>query len=191
MPKYQCLNENLFFFPPYRIEPLRLEDMHAIKTWRNAQIDALRQVRPLTDEDQQTYYAEMVTRSFAEPKPRIILFSFLLGDQCIGYGGLTNIDWDAARAELSFLLDPERTRDHNAYASDFSAFITLVKEVAFEQLRFHRLFTETYDLRPWHVRVLAQSGFEFEGRMRDHVKINGRWVDSLLHGCVRGSDGHV
>ena len=75
-----------------------------IKDWRNDQIDVLRQKAVLTDEDQIGYYHNIVLPSMNERQPEIILFSFLLNAGCIGYGGLTNIDWSHKRAEILISL---------------------------------------------------------------------------------------
>jgi len=46
------------------------------------------------------------------------------------------------------------------------------------------LFTETYDIRPRHVAILEMNGFKLEGRLIDHVLIDGKYIDALIHGCV-------
>lgn len=183
---YRCLKQQVLEMDGYVLVPLREEDIWPIKEWRNAQIDVLRQKRPLMDEDQRRYYEEIVRPQFALPQPPQILFSYLRDGRCIGYGGLMNIDWDARRAEVSFLLDTSRTHDLDVYCRDFAVFLRMLKHIAFEQLDFHRLFTETYDIRPHHVAVLESNGFVPEGRMRDHVMIRGAYVDSLIHGCLKG-----
>jgi hypothetical protein len=48
----------------------------------------------------------------------------------------------------------------------------------------HKLWTETYDLRPDHVLILEESGFVKEGVLREHNQIDLRRVDSLIYGCL-------
>lgn len=167
--------------------PIRREDLMLIRGWRNDQMDVLRQAAPLTAEDQRRYWDEVIAPSFAQPRPRQILVSALEGGACVGYGGLVHIDWPSLRAEVSFLTAPDIAADEGAYTRLFSAFLAALKALAFDALGFHRLFTETYDIRPAHVRALEAAGFRPEGRMTDHVRIGDRFVDSLLHGCVKGS----
>lgn len=185
---YKTLRSGSYASNGYSLVPLRKEDMTAIMRWRNDQMDVLRQGKALTAADQERYYAERVLPSFTAEHPGIILFSFLLGGACVGYGGLTNIDWASKRAELSFLLETARARDEKKYAEDFGVFLALIKQAAFDDLGFHRLFAETYDIRPLHVAVLEKNGFTLEGRMKDHVFINGRFVDALLHGLLHPRD---
>src|SRR3954451_10076747 len=169
----------------YAVRSIAREDMEAIRRWRNAQLDVLRQPAPISSDEQERYYEDMVAPTFPQERPRQVLLTLLEHGETIGYGGLTNIDWDARRAELSFLVAPERVGDPDRYERDFLAFLELVVAgVALEDLALHRVFTETFDLRARHVAILERFGFEREGRMRDHVRIGGRYVDSLIHGHV-------
>jgi len=183
--RYRCLSKEEYRLRGYSITGLRFRDILPIKDWRNDQLSVLRQNVLLTDADQLKYYNEVIEPSFHSERPGLILFSFLLSGECIGYGGLTNIDWHSRRAEISFLLETARIYDSGQYQKDFANFLMLAKKVAFEELGLNRLFTETFDIRPVHVDVLNKSGFILEGRMREHVYVDGRFVDSLLHGFIK------
>lgn len=188
MVEYTCLRIQVFERGPYRLEPLREADLPAIKDWRNAQIDILRQAAPLTDADQARYYRQVVAPLFAQARPSQVLFSFLRDGHCIGYGGLVYLDWSHLRSEISFLVEPGRAQDERAYVEDFSNYLQLIEAVAFRDLGLNRLYTETFDIRPTHIGVLEANGFEFEGRMKQHVKIGDQFVDSVIHGCLRNDD---
>lgn len=183
--KYKVLPENFFALEDYSILPYREEDIFKVKNWRNDQMKILRQDKILSDDDQEKYYNLVVKNSFSQDAPKIILFTFLQLGKCIGYGGLTNIDWAAKRAELSFLVDTERTLILDQYEKDFTIFITLMKMVLFDALNFNRLFAETFDIRDFHISILEKNGFVLEGRMKEHVVINNKFVDSLIHGYIR------
>jgi RimJ/RimL family protein N-acetyltransferase len=183
---YNCLNQQSFSHHSYQLIPIRLQDMQEIKNWRNEQMRVLRQKEPLTDEMQKQYYQFILLPAFSLNQPDQILFSFLIEERCIGYGGLVHIDWISQRAEISFLLATERSKDSVQYRQDFAIFLHLIKMAAFQTLQFHRIYTETFDIRPVHLSVLEQNGFIFEGRMREHVWIENQFVDSLIHGCLHG-----
>jgi len=168
-----------------RLVSLRHQDLRAIMDWRNAQMAVLRQSEPLTPEGQERYWQTAVAPGFVAEQPGQILLSVLEGEGLVAYGGLVHIDWPSRRAEVSFLADPAVAADRDRYGGLFAAYLAALKRLAFDHLGLHRLFTETYDLRPYHVAVLEAAGFAPEGRMVDHVRIEGRFVDSLLHGCVR------
>jgi len=183
MRTYKCLNRNSVQHHSYSIVPIRKDDIIKIKEWRNGQMKVLRQKRELTNEDQERYFNTVIFPLFDKDTPSEILFSLLLNNECIGYGGLVHVSWEDKRAEVSFLVDTERYNTP-VYAHDFSAFLTLIKEIAFKDLKFHRLFTETYDIRDFHISILEENSFLYEGRMKEHVFIDGKYIDSLLHGCL-------
>jgi RimJ/RimL family protein N-acetyltransferase len=182
---FTCLKKNVQQTGDYKIVPLQEQDIFQIKDWRNEQIEILRQNKVLTDTDQNNYFKNIVNPSFTEKYPDIILFSFLLNELCIGYGGLTNISWLDKRAELSFLLNTKRIDDKNLYEQEFSTFISLIKKVAFDDLGFNRIFTETFDIRSHHISILEKNGFALEGRMKQHTLIKGQFTDSLIHGFLK------
>ena len=65
----------------------------------------LRQDKPLTEEDQEAYFLNVVAKLFEQERPNQLLFSFLDGDKCIGYGGLVHINWIDKNAEISFIMN--------------------------------------------------------------------------------------
>ncbi|OFX21058.1 MAG: ribosomal-protein-serine acetyltransferase [Bacteroidetes bacterium GWA2_31_9] len=183
--EYKVLNNNRFQIDDFAIVPLREYDIYLIKDWRNSQMDVLRQKEQLSDSGQLNYYNNAIKPLFSQLYPSQILFSFLKENDCIGYGGLTNIDWESKRAELSFILDSIHAKNNELYEKEFSMFIRLIKKVLFEDLNFNRIFTETYDIRPHHISILEKNGFQLEGRMREHIQINNKFVDSLIHGFLK------
>jgi|GEM_PF-132692 len=183
--KYICLEKNHHSSDRYSIIPIRQIDMELIRQWRNEQIEILRQKVPITVREQRRYFKEVIKPLFNEKTPNQILFSYLLDKELIGYGGLTNVDWESGRAELSFLLDSKRTGDENLYRKEFSSFLKLIKQIAFDYLSLHKLYTETFDIRSLQVSLLEENGFILEGRFKDHVLINKAYCDSLIHGLMR------
>ncbi|MGI4875711.1 MAG: GNAT family N-acetyltransferase [Janthinobacterium lividum] len=183
MPHYQALPAGSFAWQDYQLLPIRADDREAIRAWRNAQLDVLRQAAPLTAEEQTAYFERVVQPLFAQAQPGQLLFSLLHREVLVAYGGLVHIAWADARAEVSFLADPVRAADPATYRADFLAHLRLLGQAAFAGLQFNRLFTETYDIRPAHVAILEEAGFRLEGRMRQHVRLAaGTFADSLLHG---------
>lgn len=182
--KYTCLHAQQFVTKDgYSLIPLRKQDIQLIREWRNAQIDILRQQQPITEEDQENYYADIVTALFSQKMPPQILFSFLKAGKCIGYGGIVHIDWIARRGEVSFLINPDLMSD---YVTVFNRFYSLIQHVAFHDLKFHRLFTETFAFRTDHMALIEKIGFKREGHLRDHTFKRGRWYDSIIHGILAG-----
>jgi hypothetical protein len=169
----------------YSLVPLREEDIFLIKKWRNEQIDVLRQKKPLSDDDQRAYYHEVIQPLFRHAAPDQILFSFLHSNTCIGYGGLVHIDWSKREGEVSFLVDTVRAGNPEVYERVFNIFLSLIKSIAFDELKMNRICTEVYDIRPLHVSILENNGFVLKKRLKNFLVIRGKPVDSLLHECMR------
>lgn len=183
--RYNCLKKENYDFNDYHMVPIRKKDIQFIRKWRNEQIDVLRQRKKITKKEQIDYYNKVIKKSFSEKRPECILFSFLLNDVCIGYGGLTNIDWLSKRAELSFILKTIRFSNPKIYQKDFNYFLNIIMQLSFDELKFNRLFTETYNIRALHIKILESVGFELEGKLKQHVNIKDKFVDSLIHGYIR------
>lgn len=182
---YRCLGRLSIGAGPYRLQSLRRSDIQLIRVWRNAQLYVLRQRASVSEIEQEHYFDRVVQPGFPKRQPEMILMSLLREGKCIGYTGLTHIDWAAERAEISFLVDPARAQDPTVYQQDFSRCLEMLASVAFENLEFNRLFAETFDLRPAHIGILEAAGYRLEGRLREHVEVDGRVVDSLVHGLLR------
>jgi RimJ/RimL family protein N-acetyltransferase len=182
---YACLTKQGVCDGKYAIVPVQPEHIESIRQWRNAQLDVLRQTMPISQQQQVDYYTKHIWPSMSELMPANIVVSYLCEGIPIGYGGLVHIAWQDLRAEVSFLLASERTTDAAIYSEDFRRFLGLIKQLAFDRLNFHRLFTETYSIRQLHIATLEQSGFILEGVMREHVRIGGLPVDSIIHGCLK------
>lgn len=181
---YACLSKPVVRDGPLFLTAVQPEHIEAIRRSRNAQMDVLRQSAPISAEEQAAYYAAQVWPEMARSQPRNILLAYLEGERLLGYGGLVHIAWEHRRAEVSFLLDPELAKIGETYGRYFTAFLRLIQSVGFDDLRLHRIFTETYATRAHHIAILESTGFRREGTMKDHVRIHGEPVDSLIHGCL-------
>ena len=159
--------------------PIRDEDKYLIMRWRNEQIYHLRQAKPLTSEDQETYFDTAIADLFVQEKPAQLLFSLLENEICIGYGGLVHINWVDKHAEVSFIMNTEL--EATRFAEIWTVYLQLLQKIAFTELQLHKLFTYAFDLRPHLYPVLADSGFEQEARLKDHCFFNGQYKDVLIH----------
>lgn len=169
----------------YRYVALRRADIESLRGFRNAQVDVLRQVEQISPERQRRWFDDVVAPAQADARPPMVLVSILDDEErFLGYGGLTNLSWDSRRAEVSFLVDPERARQDELYRRDMASFLDFLAELAFKRLGLNRLFAETYAFRHFHIGVLEGAGFQREGRLRRHVRVGDRFEDSLVHGLL-------
>ncbi len=181
---YTCLNHSSYRDGDCELRAIHWEHRSAIRGWRNRQINVLRQVEPLSVADQDTYFASMVRPQLDELQPEQILFSYWASGTLIGYGGLVHIAWRNRRGEVSFLVDPDRVASGD-YAADFTTYLNLIGQVAFDDLGFHKLTTETSVHRVAHMAILESCGFQIEGELVDHQLVDGEYVNSLLHAKIK------
>lgn len=179
MSSYTCLQQQEQHIGNYAIVPLRYEDRFLIMKWRNEQIYHLRQSQPLTEDDQQQYFDNVVSRLYDNPRPDQILFSYLEKDVCIGYGGLVHINWIDRNAEISFIMDTKLETEH--FAEHWSNYLTMLKVVAFDDLKLHKIYTYAFDLRPHLYTVLEANGYKREATLKEHCLFNGEYKDVILH----------
>ena len=163
----------------YQLRPIHWNDRDAIREWRNAQIDVLRQQNPLSANKQDNYFSNLVLPQLTQEQPEQILFAFLEDSQLVGYGGFVHIVWSDRRAEVSFLTDIDRSEQH-IFSQDWSEYLNLLVQLA-RRIGFHKLTTETYSIRTELIEILEDFGFTQEGILRAHHLINGEPVDSFAH----------
>jgi RimJ/RimL family protein N-acetyltransferase len=163
----------------YQLRPIHWNDRDAIREWRNAQIDVLRQQNPLSASEQDNYFLNIVLPQLTQEQPEQILFAFLEDSQLVGYGGFVHIVWSDQCAEVSFLTDIDRSQ-HHVFSEDWSEYLDLLVQLA-RGIGFHKLTTETYGIRTELIEILENFGFTQEGILRDHHRINGTPVDSFAH----------
>ena len=179
MPQYACLQQQEYHLGDYSIVPLRYEDRFSIMKWRNEQIYHLRQTKPLTEDDQQRYFDHVVSKLFDNPNPDQILFSYLEKGVCIGYGGLVHINWIDHNAEVSFIMDTKLEKEH--FMKHWSNYLTMLKELAFIDVGFHKLYVYAFDLRPHLYTALEANGFVREATLKEHCFYQGTYKDVVIH----------
>ncbi|MHA8095470.1 GNAT family N-acetyltransferase [Aquirufa lenticrescens] len=182
---YKCLNKNTFTNGNFQIKPISIDDIESIRLWRNMQMDVLRQKKEISVSQQIDYFNSNIKPTFNQDFPNQVIFSYFKNNVLIGYGGLVHISWEDKRSEMSFLLNPKYISDNIVYANYFLKFIHFMKDVNFDILKFHRIFTETYSHRIFHIEILEKGGFKLEGILRDHNFLNNQYTNSLIHSIIK------
>lgn len=180
---------NFFEYNNRFLKSFEKEHVGKLKEWRNAQMSVLRQYAPLTDEDQKRWFR------FMKGDKSQILFSLHVREgkkqKYIGYCGITNIDYKNKRGEISFIVDPQRVRKHAVYRSDFIAVLAMLAEYAFQELNLHKLFTDTFEFRKDHIKVLEVFGLRKEGTLRHHYFGRGQYFNSFIHSILKDEWTHI
>lgn len=179
---YKCLKRQIFECGEYRLLPIRYEDRMDIMKWRNEQIYHLRQTQPLTFEDQNKYFNEVVRNLFNQSHPQQILFSYLKDNICIGYGGLVHINWLDQNAEISFIIDT--ALEELYFDFHWQVFLKLLEDIAFGELRLHKIYTYAFDLRPHLYTTVEKAGFQKEATLREHICFDGQYKNVIIHSKI-------
>ncbi len=179
MNSYKALNNQKFSRGDYSLVPIRFEDRYKIMNWRNEQMYHLRQNIPLTKEKQDIYFDSVVSSLFEQENPGQILFSYLKGEECIGYGGLVHINWLDKNAEVSFIMETELEKEE--FKKHWKTYLELIEEVAFRDLQFHKLHTYAFDLRPKIYEVLEAADFDVEAVLKEHCFFNDNYINVIIH----------
>lgn len=179
MNSYKVLSKQKYSDYEFSIVPIRFEDRMCILQWRNEQVYHLRQEKPLTEEDQENYFNNIVNKLFHQEQPNQILFSYLKDTICIGYGGLVHINWIDKNAEISFIMNTELEKEQ--FSKHWKIFLKLIEQVAFHDLKLYKIFTFAFDLRPHLYAPIEASGFVKEATLKQHYFFNGSYKDVIIH----------
>jgi len=176
---YIALKKQSFSQEEFSIVPIRFEDKLQIMQWRNEQMYHLRQAKELTENDQETYFNNVVSKLFDQEQPSQILFSYLKDNKCIGYGGLVHINWIDKNAEISFIMDTSLENDF--FNFHWKTYLELIEKVAFEELNLHKIFTYAFDLRPHLYVTLEENGYDKEAVLKEHCFYKNEFKDIIIH----------
>lgn len=176
---YKVLSKQVFQKDTYSLVPIRYEDRFDIMKWRNEQVYHLRQKDLLTIDTQNQYFNNIIANLFKQKRPDQILFSFLENNLCVGYGGLVHINWEDKNAEISFIMKTDL--EENNFDKYWIQFLDLIEKAAFNELKFHKIYTYAFDLRPHLYKVLIKSGYQEEARLKEHCFYQGNYLDILIH----------
>jgi [ribosomal protein S5]-alanine N-acetyltransferase len=127
-----------------------------------------------------------VERAQVEPRTEFYLAVTLPDDDLIGFARLA---LNGVRAgKLGYAIRADQWG--KGYATD--AAWTLIG-YGFEQLGLHRISAAIGPDNDPSIALVRRLGFQYEGRIRDHVHTNGAWRDSLLfsiltHEWVKADD---
>ncbi|MFY8022211.1 MAG: GNAT family N-acetyltransferase [Bacteroidia bacterium] len=99
----------------------------------------------------------------------------------IGWCGYHNIATKHDRAEIGYVINNEKYRG-KGYMKE--ALIEVLK-FGFEVLKFHRIEALTGKTNFISQKLLTDSGFKYEGLLREHYFINNVYEDSMMYSLMQ------
>lgn len=129
---------------------LSLEDCEQVRLWRNQSMESLRTPYELTREMQAKFYGDVICNPDS-PHRYWGIWKFVPLQQIaftgspppIGYGGITNIQWENRIGEIALLIDP-KMRD-KGYGKEA---VRLLLDKAFNYLNLQTVCGEVYSCNP-------------------------------------------
>lgn len=180
MQSYKCITNQAFLNENgFTLVPIREVDKYDILKMRNEQIYHLRQSELLTAEQQEHYFKSVISELFEKDKPEQLLFSLLKNNEFIGYGGLVHMNWINKNSEISFIMKTELEKEH--FEHNWLNYLSLIEKIAFDELRFHKIFTYAFDLRPHLYKALENAGYIQEARLKEHCLFETKYIDVVIH----------
>jgi RimJ/RimL family protein N-acetyltransferase len=108
-------------------------------------------------------------------------FAIDVAGTCIGTCLLQNIDETARHAELGITIGDKESWG-NGYGRDA---IRVLLDYAFRLANLRRVWLGTHADNERAIRAYQAVGFVEEGRLREHLWLDGRYVDQVVMGILR------
>lgn len=99
--------------------------------------------------------------------------------QLLGWVHLSKIEQEHGRAEIGILIAPE----HRGQGIGRKG-MELMLDVAFNQLRLHRIYLTTRSINQRGVALYRKIGFSVEGHLREHAFVQGEFHDTVVMGIL-------
>jgi diamine N-acetyltransferase len=135
---------------------------------------------PFSHSDEEAWFENMLKRPLEE-HPLVIEIS--QGEEWIAIGncGFHNIDWRCRAAEVGIFIG-EKSFWNKGYGTKV---MRLLLTHGFTTLNLNRIALEVYENNPRAVRSYEKAGFLHEGRKRQAMFKEGKYVDILLMSVLR------
>ena len=165
------------------LRAIEKSDLQQLLDWRN-QVEFrkfFREYRELNRTNQEVWFSSKVMGDKST-----VMFSIvdLKTGELLGACGLCYIDWINRNADFSIYIGKDNLYIDDVYAIDAAK---VMMKYGFEELNLHRLWTEIYDIDEKKQKMYDRLGFALEGRHKETHWTEGKWVDSLYYGMVRGA----
>jgi RimJ/RimL family protein N-acetyltransferase len=99
--------------------------------------------------------------------------------ELLGWVFLYKIEQEHGRAEIGILLAPEsRGKGVGRLA------MNMMLEIAFNQLRLHRVYLTTRGINRRGIALYQKLGFSIEGHLREHAFVQGEFYDTVFMGIL-------
>jgi RimJ/RimL family protein N-acetyltransferase len=157
-------------------------DLPSLLLWFNDPevIQYLQFYLPLTE----LYEEKWLERNSLSEKDVVFVIEAIMEDgslKPIGICGLHGIEWKNRRATIGIAIGDKEFWS-NGYGTEA---IKILIEYAFNELNLQRIESSAYDFHERSIAMQKKVGFQVEGRRRQAIFKNGRYVDEVMLGILK------
>jgi diamine N-acetyltransferase len=135
---------------------------------------------PMSLAEEEVWFKNMLERP---PEEHVLVIEIRMGEEWLPVGscGFHNVDWRSRAGQVGILIGEKRFWNQG-YGTE--AMQLLVKH-GFETLNLNRVALDVFDSNPRAIRSYEKAGFIHEGRRRQEIFKNGKYVDVLQMSVLR------
>lgn len=157
------------------------EDWEAVHAYASQEIVSQHQPwGPNSPKETQQYLKDVLNQQLKQPRTD---FTFAIvwkeTGKVIGAGELSSIDSTNRSGEIGYILHPD------CWGKGIAAETALLLlEFGFKEKRLHRIEARCDPQNTRSQKVLEKAGMEKEGKLRQNLRMDKGWRDSLLYGIL-------
>ena len=168
--------------PGIRFRAIEKEDLPLFVEWLNdPEVNENLLINlPLSLDAEEKWYQSVMARA-AESRPLVIEVPQGQAWQPIGVVGLEGIEWTNRSAELGLFIGV-KSLWQKGYGQKT---LLLMLKHGFETLNLNRIFLHVFETNPRGIHAYEKVGFVHEGRLRQAMYRNGRYLDVFIMSVLR------
>ncbi|MFC7074264.1 GNAT family N-acetyltransferase [Halovenus rubra] len=155
------------------LHPLEREDLPFIQTYRNHP-DVRQQLGRIQPQNGADLEADF--EGYMQNGVNLLVCT---DNKPVGFVALFNWKESAGRVEIAYWIAPDE--QGNGYATDA---VSQAIAYAFDDRRCHKVVAGAHATNEASRGLLETLSFQQEGRLRDHIYLDGEWVDAIRYGLL-------
>ena len=165
-----------------KLRAMEPEDIPAMVRWLNDPevIENLLRYAPLSIKEEEIWYEKMIS-SPAEEHYYMIDVLDASTVKTIGVTHLHDVDWKNRSAEIAICIG-EKNYWGNGYGRET---MHLMLRHGFNDLNLNRMYLYVFDTNERAKKAYIAAGFVEEGRLRQDIYKNGRFIDTHIMSVLR------
>jgi len=165
-----------------RLRAIERKDLPRFVEWLNDPevIQGLLFYLPMSLTEEEGWYENMLKRPPAE-HPMVIEIHEGNEWVMIGNCGVHNVDWRCRSSEVGIVIGEKRFWNHG-YGTQA---MQLLLQHCFDTLNLNRVALDVYENNPRAIRSYEKAGFRQEGRKRQAMYKDGKYLDILSMSILR------